>query len=185
MASTATSERGTLTTRTPRSVGTDYMANPPFNVSKVDKRNLKTTAASASPTTDNANYLWIQPSALSERPGGLRYNSFRRKGSGLEIRRQSKHGCRRGRCRANMFYTVTLPVTLWFDRAKPADRVRCSSSTPRDLQHDRSGTRTGQDQVEFLQHLRLYRRACGVPMCLLGMPRGELSNGGTQTYGTV
>ncbi len=105
------------------------MANPPFNVDKVDKTKLEDDDRFpfGLPTADNANYLWIQTfySALNGtgRAGFVMANSASdARGSELEIRRKLVED----RCvdviiavGTNMFYTVTLPVTLWFlDRGK-------------------------------------------------------------------
>jgi hypothetical protein len=105
------------------------MANPPFNVDKVDKEKLKDDPRYpfALPKADNANYLWIQIfySTLNEkgRAGFVMANSAGdARGSELEIRKMMLED------RAvdvmisvgpNFFYTVTLPCTLWFlDRGK-------------------------------------------------------------------
>ena len=105
------------------------MANPPFNVNKVDKAKLEDDPRFPFrlPKPDNANYLWIQTfySALNEhgRAGFVMANSASdARGSEMEIRRQLIED----RCvdvivsvGTNFFYTVTLPVTLWFlDRGK-------------------------------------------------------------------
>lgn len=109
------------------------LANPPFNVSAVDKERLAAETGEGKrypfglPSADNANYLWIQ----------LFYSSLNARGragfvmssaapdartSELEIRRRLIEA---GAVDAivtvgpNMFYTVTLPCTLWFlDRSK-------------------------------------------------------------------
>src|SRR4030042_1496875 len=105
------------------------MANPPFNVDRVDKDRLKDDPRFpfGLPRTDNANYLWIQIfySALNDtgRAGFVMANSASdARGSELDIRQQLIE------VRAvdvmvavgsNFFYTVTLPCTLWFfDRGK-------------------------------------------------------------------
>lgn len=105
------------------------MANPPFNVSGVDKDRLKDDPrfALGLPTTDNANYLWIQlfAASLNEngRAGFVMANSAGdARGSELEIRKkliQSGAVDVIVSIGSNFFYTVTLPCTLWFfDRAK-------------------------------------------------------------------
>jgi len=105
------------------------MANPPFNVDRVDKDRLKDDPRFpfGLPRTDNANYLWIQLfcSSLNEtgRTGFVMANSASdARGSELEIRKQLIES--RGvdvmvSVGSNFFYTVTLPCTLWFfDRGK-------------------------------------------------------------------
>src|SRR5580698_7211411 len=71
------------------------MANPPFNVDKVDKQRIKNDSRYPFelPKADNANYLWIQVfySALSAtgRAGFVMANSAGdARGSELEVRRQ-------------------------------------------------------------------------------------------------
>ena len=80
------------------------MANPPFNVDKVDKERIKNDPRFpfGLPKTDNANYLWIQIfySALNEtgRAGFVMANSASdARGSELEIRQPADRGGRGGR----------------------------------------------------------------------------------------
>ena len=105
------------------------MANPPFNVKKVDYEKIKGDPRFplGFPSTDNANYLWIQLfySALNwnGRAGFVMANSATdARGAEAEIRKKLilanaidvmiSIG-------SNFFYTVTLPCTLWFlDRTK-------------------------------------------------------------------
>jgi type I restriction enzyme M protein len=106
------------------------MANPPFNVDRVDKEILKDDRARfpfGMPRADNANYLWIQLfySALNEngRSGFVMANSASdARQSELEIRVQLIQSGAVDVMVAigsNFFYTVTLPCTLWFlDRGK-------------------------------------------------------------------
>jgi type I restriction enzyme M protein len=113
------------------------LANPPFNVDKVDKERLADSVGPKRrfpfglPKTDNGNYLWIQLfyAALNEkgRAGFVMANSASdARSSELEIRKQLiESGAVDVMVSVgpNMFYTVTLPVTLWFlDRGKPKDR---------------------------------------------------------------
>ncbi len=116
-----------------KSVGQfDYvMANPPFNVDKIDKAKLEgdNRFPFGLPKTDNGNYIWIQAfySALNDqgRAGFVMANSAGDVGgSELEIRKKL---LTEGvvdvivSVGPNFFYTVTLPVTLWFlDRGKRA-----------------------------------------------------------------
>ncbi len=117
--------------------GFDFvMANPPFNVDGVDKERIKDDPryAFGLPSTDNGNYLWIEifASALNEngRAGFVMANSASdARGSELEIRRKMIN---EGLVDVivsvgpNMFYNVTLPVTLWFlDKGKEkTDRAK-------------------------------------------------------------
>ena len=109
------------------------LANPPFNVNAVDKERLKDSVGPGRrfpfglPRTDNANYLWIQLffSVLNEkgRAGFVMANSASdARSSEQELRRQlieSRAVDVMVAVGPNMFYTVTLPCTLWFlDRGK-------------------------------------------------------------------
>ena len=118
-----------------KSVGQfDYvMANPPFNVNRIDKPKLEGDRRFpfGLPRTDNGNYIWIQVfySALKGkgRAGFVMANSAADAGgSELEIRRKliaAKAVDVIVAVGSNFFYTVTLPVTLWFfDRGKQGTR---------------------------------------------------------------
>ena len=105
------------------------MANPPFNVDKVDMERIKNNPRFpfGMPRADNANYLWIQIflSALNAtgRAGFVMANSAAdARASELEIRRQiieSRAVDVMVSVSSNFFYTVTLPCTLWFfDKSK-------------------------------------------------------------------
>jgi type I restriction enzyme M protein len=110
------------------------MANPPFNVSKVDheRMNGDHRFPFGFPSTDNANYLWIQIffSALNGkgRAGFVMANSAAdARGAEAEIRKkliQANAIDVMITIGSNFFYTVTLPCTLWFlDNNKvPSDR---------------------------------------------------------------
>jgi len=114
-----------------RSVGKfDFaMANPPFNVNGIDKERIKDDPRFpyGIPRNDNGNYLWIQIflSALKNtgRAGFVMANSASDAGhSEKEIRTKMIDDGLVDVMVAvgpNMFYNVTLPVTLWFlDKGK-------------------------------------------------------------------
>ncbi|MHB0939536.1 MAG: type I restriction-modification system subunit M [Armatimonadota bacterium] len=149
------------------------LANPPFNVSGIDKEKIKDDPryAMGLPSTDNGNYIWIQEfySALNSvgRAGFVMANSAAdARGSELEIRQKL---IKRQvvdvmiAIGSNFFYTVTLPCTLWFfDKGK--------YGTPRgktvlfiDARHiftqvDRAHREFTDEQLEFLANIvRLYR----------------------------
>jgi type I restriction enzyme M protein len=114
------------------------MANPPFNVDKVDKERLKKDPRFplGLPSIDNANYLCIQIfySALNPtgRAGSVMANSASdARGSELEVRRKMIEAGAVDVMIAvgpNMFYTVTLPCTLWFlDRGKTVETLRATA----------------------------------------------------------
>src|SRR6185312_2159070 len=105
-----------------RSVGQfDYvMANPPFNVNRIDKSKLEGDRryAFGLPRADNGNYIWIQIfySALTDRgrAGFVMANSAADAGSSeLKIRRrliEDRSVDVIVAVGSNFFYTVTLPV---------------------------------------------------------------------------
>ncbi len=150
------------------------MANPPFNVDKVDKSLLKDDTRRfpfGMPSADNANYLWIQQfySALSPtgRAGFVMANSASDARPELEIRRRLLEEARAVDVMvtigSNFFYTVTLPCTLWFlDRGK-AGTPRAATVLfidARQIYHqvDRAHRDFTPDQIEFLANIvRLYR----------------------------
>jgi type I restriction enzyme M protein len=153
------------------------LANPPFNVNAVDKERLKDMVGPGRrfpfglPSTDNANYLWIQ----------LFYSSLNSKGragfvmaNSASDARSSEQDLRQKLIEAqavdvivavgpNMFYTVTLPVTLWFlDRGK-AKTKRADSVLFIDARHiyrqiDRAHRDWTPAQTGFIANIvRLYR----------------------------
>ena len=153
------------------------LANPPFNVNAVDKERLKDMVGAGRrfpfglPNTDNANYLWIQ----------LFYSSLNDKGragfvmaNSASDARSSEQDLRQKLIEAqavdvivavgpNMFYTVTLPVTLWFlDRGKAktkrADSVLFIDARNIYRQIDRAHRDWTPGQTGFIANLvRLYR----------------------------
>ena len=149
------------------------MANPPFNVDRIDKERLKDDSrfTFGLPRTDNGNYIWIQIfySALNEkgRAGFVMANSASdARASELEIRKQlieDKSVDVMVAVGSNFFYTVTLPCTLWFlDRGKK-DTVRDDKVLFIDARHlyrqiDRAHRDWTPAQVEYLANIaRLYR----------------------------
>jgi type I restriction enzyme M protein len=153
------------------------LANPPFNVNAVDKERLADMVGAGRrfpfgmPRTDNANYIWIQ----------LFYSSLNAKGragfvmaNSASDARSSEQALRQQLIEAravdvmvavgpNMFYTVTLPVTLWFlDRGKAktkrADTVLFIDARYIYRQVDRAHRNWTDAQVGFIANLvRLYR----------------------------
>lgn len=153
------------------------LANPPFNVNAVDKERLKDMVGPGRrfpfglPRTDNANYLWIQlfHSALNEkgRAGFVMANSASdARSSEQELRRQlieSRAVDVMVAVGPNMFYTVTLPCTLWFlDKGKEKS-ARTGTVLFIDARHiyrqvDRAHREWTPAQTSFLANLvRLYR----------------------------
>lgn len=153
------------------------LANPPFNVNAVDKERVEGDVGKnrrfplGLPRTDNANYLWIQLfySALNKngRAGFVMANSASdARGSEQEIRRQLIEARSVDVMVAvgpNLFYTVTLPCTLWFlDRGKEgtlrADTVLFLDARHIYRQIDRAHRDWTPAQIGFLANVvRLYR----------------------------
>lgn len=150
------------------------MANPPFNVNRIDKDRVKNDRKRfpyGMPSVDNGNYLWIQLfySALNEkgRAGFVMANSASdARGSEQEIRKrliEDKAVDVVITVGTNFFYTVTLPVTLWFlDKSKRKgerrDKVLFIDARKIFNQIDRAHREFLPEQVEFLANIvRLYR----------------------------
>ncbi|AGP41390.1 type I restriction-modification system subunit M [Sorangium cellulosum] len=153
----------------------DYvMANPPFNQNAVDRERLKGDRHRfpfGMPSVDSANYLWIQLfySALSAsgRAGFVMANGASdARGSELELRRkllQTGAVDVMVALGSNFFYTVTLPVTLWFlDKGKARgareDKVLFIDARRVYRQVDRAHRDLSPEQIELLANIvRLYR----------------------------
>ena len=151
------------------------LANPPFNVNAVDKERLKVGPGRrfpfGMPRNDNANYLWIQLfySSLNEkgRAGFVMANSASdARASEAELRQkliEARAVDVMVAAGTNMFYTVTLPCTLWFlDRGKTktprADSVLFIDARHIYRQIDRAHRDWTDTQTSFLANLvRLYR----------------------------
>ena len=150
------------------------MANPPFNADKVDKTKLaddRKRFPFGMPKPDNANYLWIQLfySALNEkgRAGFVMANSASdARATEMEIRRQLVESGAVDviiAISSNFFFTVTLPVTLWFfDRGKRGtareDTVLFIDARNTFRQINRAHRDFTSGQLEFLTNIvRLYR----------------------------
>jgi type I restriction enzyme M protein len=152
----------------------DYvMANPPFNVNKIDKPKLEGDKRFpfGVPNADNGNYIWIQAfySALNDkgRAGFVMANSAADAGgTELEIRKKlltEKAVDVIVSVSSNFFYTVTLPVTLWFfDRGKRGtdreDKVLFIDARKVFRQIDRAHRDWTSKQIRVLANIvRLYR----------------------------
>lgn len=149
------------------------MANPPFNVDKVDKERIKDDPRYpfGLPKADNANYLWMQVfySALNKtgRAGFVMANSAGdARGSELDIRKSLLKASAVDvmiSVGPNFFYTVTLPCTLWFlDRGKSntnrKNKVLFIDSRHLYRQVDRAHRDFTPEQIEFIANIvRLYR----------------------------
>lgn len=153
------------------------LANPPFNVNAVDKERLMDQVGPGRrypfglPKTDNGNYLWIQLffSSLNERgrAGFVMANSAAdARSSEQEIRQkliQDRAVDVIVAVGPNMFYTVTLPCTLWFlDRGKRGtdreDKVLFLDARHIFRDIDRAHRDWSPEQISFIANVvRLYR----------------------------
>jgi type I restriction enzyme M protein len=154
------------------------MANPPFNQKEVDKARLASDTGVIDarfplglPDVNNANYLWIGLfyAALNERgrAGFVMANSASDAGGSERAMRRKLVESGAVDCivstSPNMFFTVTLPVTLWFlDRGKAkgprGDQVLFIDARHVFQQDSRAHRSFSADQVEFLGNIvRLWR----------------------------
>jgi len=154
------------------------MANPPFNQSEVDRAKLFTDTGKVDarfplglPTVNNANYIWINLfyAALNAtgRAGFVMANSA--SDAGGSERELRKKLIETGAVKSivsvgpNMFFTVTLPVTLWFLDKSKAKGPRNGNILFIDARHlFRQVTRAHRtydaDHIEFLGNVvRLWR----------------------------
>jgi type I restriction enzyme M protein len=152
----------------------DYvLANPPFNVDDVslssvekDKRfntygvprnkSKAKKSEQGKETVPNANYLWINLFATSLKPKGraalvMANSASDARHSEAEIRqRLIKENLIYAMLTlpSNMFYTVTLPATLWFfDKGKKDDRILFIDARNIFTQIDRAHREFSEEQV--------------------------------------
>jgi type I restriction enzyme M protein len=166
----------------------DYvLTNPPFNVDDVslssvekDKRfntygiprnkSKVKKADQGKETVPNANYLWINLFATSLKPKGRAALVMANSASDA---RHSEGDIRRTLIAknliyamltlpSNMFYTVTLPATLWFfDKAKTDDRILFIDARNVFTQVDRAHREFSDEQIQniaIISQLRKGRR---------------------------
>lgn len=162
----------------------DYvLANPPFNVDDVnlssvekDKRfntygipRKKTKAKkkdAGKETVPNANYLWINLFATSLKKNGraalvMANSASDARHSEADIRKRLiDENLIYGMLTlpSNMFYTVTLPATLWFfDKGKKDDRILFIDARNIFTQIDRAHREFSDEQIQniaVISHLR-------------------------------
>ncbi|MDX9766713.1 MAG: class I SAM-dependent DNA methyltransferase, partial [Ectothiorhodospiraceae bacterium] len=166
----------------------DYvMANPPFNVDDVplatvekdrrfnsygiprNKSKVK-KADEGKETVPNANYLWINLFATSLKVKGraalvMANSASDARHSEAEIRRTLiENNLIYGMLTlpSNMFYTVTLPATLWFfDKAKDDERILFIDARNIFTQIDRAHREFTEEQIQniaLISHLRKGKR---------------------------
>ena len=166
----------------------DYvMANPPFNVDDVSLKRVegdrrfntygiprkKTKAKKkdrGNETVPNANYLWVNLFATSLKPKGraalvMANSASDARHSEADIRQSLiEHNLIYGMLTlpSNMFYTVTLPATLWFfDRNKPNDRLLFIDARNIFTQIDRAHREFSEEQIQniaVISHLHKGKR---------------------------
>ncbi|EHQ06098.1 type I restriction-modification system subunit M [Leptonema illini] len=163
----------------------DYvLANPPFNVDDVALARVKAdrrfntygvpqnkTKSKENKTVPNANYLWINLFATSlvkgkspkGRAGLVMANSASdARHSEADIRKtliEKNLIYAMVTLPSNMFYTVTLPATLWFfDKAKKDERILFVDARNVFTQIDRAHREFSKEQIQNLACIsRLYR----------------------------
>jgi type I restriction enzyme M protein len=153
----------------------DYvLANPPFNVDDVSlnrvekdrrfstygiprKKSKAKKKDKGKETVPNANYLWINLFATSLKPKGRAALVMANSASDA---RHSEADIRRTLIEknliyamltlpSNMFYTVTLPATLWFfDKAKKDDRILFIDARNIFTQIDRAHREFSDEQIQ-------------------------------------
>jgi type I restriction enzyme M protein len=153
----------------------DYvLANPPFNVDDVSlssvekdkrfntygiprKKSKAKKKEAGKETIPNANYLWINLFATSLKPKGRAALVMANAASDA---RHSEANIRRTLIEknliyavltlpSNMFYTVTLPATLWFfDQAKTDDRILFIYARNIFTQIDRAHREFSDEQIQ-------------------------------------
>ncbi|MDX9822909.1 MAG: class I SAM-dependent DNA methyltransferase, partial [Syntrophales bacterium] len=163
----------------------DYvLANPPFNVDDVNlarvegDRRFNTygiprnkTAAKAKDkgavTVPNANYLWINLFATSLKAKGraalvMANSASDARHSEAEIRRTLiEKNLIYGMLTlpSNMFYTVTLPATLWFfDKGKEDDKILFIDARNIFTQIDRAHREFSEEQIQNIAAISRLRR---------------------------
>lgn len=154
------------------------MANPPFNQSEVDRTKLVNDTGKVDarfplglPAANNANYLWINLFYAALNPKGragfvMANSASDASGSERELRRKLIETGAVDCIVAvgpNMFFTVTLPVTLWFLDKDKSKGARANDVLFIDARHVyRQVTRANRtfdaEHIEFLGNIvRLWR----------------------------
>lgn len=166
----------------------DYvLANPPFNVDDVNLKQVESDARfntygiprnktkvkkqdEGKQTVPNANYLWINLFATSLKPNGraalvMANSASDARHSEAKIRQkliESNLIYGMLTLPSNMFYTVTLPATLWFfDKGKTDDKILFIDARNIFIQVDRSHRAFSAEQVSniaVISHLRRGKR---------------------------
>lgn len=163
----------------------DYvLTNPPFNVDDVNlsrveadkrfntygvprKKTKSPKKKQGTETVPNANYLWINLFATSLKPTGraalvMANSASDARHSEADIRKsliESNLIYGMLTLPSNMFYTVTLPATLWFfDKAKKDDRILFIDARNIFTQIDRAHREFSDEQIRNVAVIsRLHR----------------------------
>lgn len=165
----------------------DYvLANPPFNVDEVNLNKVKGQARfntygipqkktkvkkdnEGKQTVPNANYLWINLFATSLKMGGraalvMANSASDARHTEAEIRQNLiEAGLIDGMLTlpSNMFYTVTLPATLWFfhkSTDKPDEQILFIDARNIFVQIDRAHRMFSEEQISNLAVIHALRR---------------------------
>ena len=166
----------------------DYvLANPPFNVDDVSlssvekdkrfntygiprKKSKAKKADAGKETVPNGNYLWINLFATSLKPKGraalvMANSASDARHSEADIRKtliEKNFIYAMLTLPSNMFYTVTLPATLWFfDKGKKDDKILFIDARNIFTQIDRAHREFSEEQIQsiaIISHLHKGRR---------------------------
>jgi type I restriction enzyme M protein len=180
----------------------DYvLANPPFNVDDVnlakvegDKRfntygipRNKSDAKKkdkGAKTVPNANYLWINLFATSLKPKGraglvMANSASDARHSEADIRQkliENKLIYAMLTLPSNMFYTVTLPATLWFfDKGKTSDKILFIDARNVFTQIDRAHREFTEEQIQNIAIISRLERGNG--QAFIDLVHGYLAKG--------
>lgn len=173
----------------------DYvLANPPFNVDDVNlsrveqdrrfntygvprNKSAAKKKEKGTETVPNGNYLWINLFATSLKPTGraalvMANSASDARHSEADIRKnliENKLIYAMLTLPSNMFYTVTLPATLWFfDRAKTDDNVLFIDARNIFTQIDRAHREFSEEQIQDIAIIsRLHRGDRKSYICLI------------------
>jgi type I restriction enzyme M protein len=170
------------------------LANPPFNVDDVPigtvekdarfntygiprNKGKVSKADIGKETVPNGNYLWISLFATSLKPKGraalvMANSASDARHSEADIRRNLiEQNLIAGMLTlpSNMFYTVTLPATLWFfDKAKPDSKILFIDARNIFTQIDRAHREFSEEQVQNIAVIsRLHKGRRGEFLALI------------------
>ncbi len=182
----------------------DYvLANPPFNMDDVNlakvegdrrfntygipRNKTKLKSKDGSETVPNGNYLWINLFATSLKPKGraalvMANSASDARNSEADIRKtliEKNLIYAMLTLPSNMFYTVTLPATLWFfDKGKQDDKILFIDARNIFTQIDRAHREFTEEQIQNIAVIsRLHR---GDREAFTGLVHGYFTEGFTR-----